>query len=883
MPSTLKRRLLGAFGLAASASAEYPALSTPGLARMWFNQQLWLVMAGVLLQPESSFGEIKLQRAANAKAAPDGVEFFEKRIRPLFVDRCYECHSATSGRAEGGLRLDTRDGLLQGGVSGPAVVPSDPTRGALIKTLVNAGQQPATVTRHRLPIALINELATWVLLGAPDPRTTKPEIRNSKLETPLHWSFQPLLAPNVPSVHHLRWPNHDIDRFILARMEVAGLAPALAADKRTLIRRVTFDLTGLPPTPEEVDAFLRDRSAGAYEKLVERLLASPRYGERWGRHWLDVARYADSSGDNSDFPIPQARFYRDYVIDSFNHDKPYARFLREQMAGDLMPAENAAQSNELAIATGFIALSRRFGAGLKETEHLTIEDTLETMGRAVLGLSMSCARCHDHKYDPISMQDYYALYGIFASTRYPYPGSEPRTYQTNFVSLHPTPEIEESAGPLRRKLNTMDDELDRMDAQIKLLEKERLSTTDLNAAYDKLDQEADDLAMDLATLDTAYAVADDQPINARVQKRGESWNLGDEIPRGFLKVLGGQRLPADCQGSGRLELAEWLCDPANPLTARVMVNRIWQHHFGRGLVATPNDFGRRGQAPTHPELLDYLAARFIESGWSVKAMHRLILLSATYQQGSLGSLNALPEPVGNVQRSTFNVERSKLSVVGQVDGPDSRAALNLEASHKAARMDPDNTLLSHFPRQRLDAEEIRDALLFVSGDLDLTPVGPHPFPPAHTWKFSQHVQFNAVYETRHRSVYLMQQRIKKHPFLATFDGADANASTAERGVTTTPLQALFLMNDPFAYAQAESFARRLLREASDDPQRINRAHQLAFGRTARSEEVREGLAYLEAFRRKLLATKAVPENAVLPAWSSYARALLGSNEFMFVD
>jgi hypothetical protein len=705
--------------------------------------------------------------------------------------------------------------------------------------------------------------------SAPGPLATEAASRNPQPTARPHWAFQPLQAPSLPAVRNQRWPHNALDRFILARLEAAGLSPSLAADPRALMRRATFDLTGLPPRPEEVDAFLRDRSPRAYEKLVERLLASPHYGERWGRHWLDVARYADSSGDNSDYPIPQARFYRDYVIASFNRDKPYDRFLREQIAGDLLPAVSAAQTNEHLIATGFLALSRRFGAGMKDTEHLMIEDTLETLGRAVLGLSMSCARCHDHKHDPISMQDYYALYGIFASTRYPHPGSEPQTYQTNFVPLQPLPETEAPIKPMRDKLDALDNELDRLHEQITLLEKEGLSTKELDTAYDKLDREADHLAIDLATFDTAYAVADDKPITARVQKRGEPWNLGEEVPRGFLKILGGQKLPPDCSGSGRLELAQWLTAPANPLTARVMVNRIWQHHFGRGLVETPSDFGTHGRPPTHPELLDYLARRFIDSGWSVKAMHRLILHSATYQQSSR-------VPV----KSESVISRSVLS--GSVGVPSDSLDTDLLITD-SLNTAPDNTLLARFPRLRLDAEQIRDALLAVSGDLERAPAGPHPFPPAHTWNFSQHIQFNAVYETRHRSVYLMQQRIAKHPFLAAFDGADANASTAERGVSTTPLQALFLMNDPFAHAQAERFAQRLLRESPTDPERIHRAHLLAFGRPARADDIREGLAYVHAFRKKLADTGRAAGQCVLQAWSSYARALLGSNEFLFVD
>jgi len=812
---------------------------------MSFFKKFWPILIGMLLLPQVRAGDIKPPWPTNAYATPAGLDFFEKQIRPLLASQCYECHSTTAGRADGGLRLDSRESLLRGGVMGATIVPGEPSRGMLFKTLADFREtSPANPThpRHRLPVEQLADLAAWIQMGAPDPRDTDHGPRNTLHETNVHWAFQPLNSPAPPAVRNQRWPNNTIDRFILARIETAGLSPSLAADKRALIRRATFDLTGLPPAPEEIDAFLRDRSPRAYEKLVERLLASPHHGERWGRHWLDVARYADSSGDNSDFPIPQARFYRDYVITAFNQDKPYDQFLREQIAGDLLPAESAAETNEHLVATGFLALSRRFGAGMKETEHLTIEDTLETLGRAVLGLSMSCARCHDHKHDPISMQDYYALYGIFSSTRYPHPGSEPQTYQTNFVRLQPLPEIETPIKPMRDKLAAMDDELDRLHEQITVLEKKGLSTKDLNTTYDKLDKEADNLAVDLSTFDTAYAVAEDKPVDARVQKRGEPWNLGEEAPRGFLKILGGRKLPADCRGSGRLELAEWLTDAASPLTARVMVNRIWQHHFGRGLVETPSDFGTRGRPPTHPELLDHLARRFIESGWSVKAMHRLIMFSATYQQSS------------------------SRPVVGELKNIDS-----------------DNTLLTRFPRRRLDAEEIRDALLAVSGDLDPAPAGPHPFPPAHTWNFSQHVQFNAVYETRRRSVYLMQQRIKKHPFLAAFDGADANASTADRGVTTTPLQALFMMNDPFAHAQAGMFARRLLAEATDDSQRINRAHLLALGRPARPDEIREGLAYLDAFRKRLTDVTGSDGPRELQAWSSYARALLGSNEFFFVD
>jgi len=667
-----------------------------------------------------------------------------------------------------------------------------------------------------------------------------------------HWAFVPLADPRPPEVRHRRWPNNDVDRFILAKLESAGRSPALAADKRTLIRRATFDVTGLPPTIEEVQRFLKDTSPRAFERLVERLLASPQYGERWGRHWLDVARYADTAGESSDFPIPQAYRYRNYVIDAFNADKPYDQFLREQIAGDLLPADSQDTRNEQTIATGFIALSRRFGSGQGEP-HLTIEDTLETTGRAVLGLSLSCARCHDHKFDPVTMRDYYGLYGVFASTRYPHPGSELKNRQADLMPLLAPEEFEARTKPFREALEAADTEIARLQKEMELLQKQGLNTTNTTADLEAARKRRTQLLESPPDIPMAYAVSEDAGTNARVQLRGDPSQPGTEVPRGFLKFLGGQTLPAGCAGSGRLELADWLTAPTNPLTARVMVNRLWQHHFGRGLVTTPNDFGTQGRRPMHPELLDWLASRFIESGWSVKAMHRLILTSATYQQGS-----------------DVEVRESR---------PEHSQPLDL----RLPTLDPDDALFSPFARHRLDAEQLRDAILSVSGELDPAPGGAHPFPPEHKWAFTQHAPFDAVYESRKRSIYLMQPRIRKHPFLALFDGADPNASTGERGVTTTPLQALFAMNDKFAHEQAAAFARRLLREESEDRSRLERAYQLAFARRARPGEMRESLACLEAIRAKLGASGFPAEEQLLRAWSSVARALLGSNEFLFVD
>lgn len=798
---------------------------------------------GLLLLPPVDVAAV--ESGQTAAPAPEGIEFFERRIRPLFVERCYECHGAHSSLPGGGLRLDSRDRLFQGGISGPAVNTGDVTQTVLIRTIRTAASSPRLASQHHLSAGQIADLSAWVKLGAPYPAVVQPAPTNALPSR--HWAFQPLKTPAPPEVQHQRWAQNPIDRFILSRLEAAGLTPGVATDKRTLIRRATFDLIGLPPTPEQIDTFLKDRSPHAFERLVERLLASPQYGERWGRHWLDVVRYADTSGDSADYPIPQAHKYRDYVIASFNRDKPYDEFIHEQIAGDLMASETDEQWKERTIATGFVALSRRFAVDTPGTEHLILEDTLDTLGKAVLGLSMSCARCHDHKYDPISMEDYYGLYGIFASTRYPHPGSEVRRYQTNFVPLISYAELEALGRPYLAKLAAIDAEIARLEKDLELRAKEKQASSVLRPAYEKAYQQRDDLVAHAPHVDAAYAVADDQPVNARIQKRGEPHSLGTEVPRRFLKIFGGEALPAECTGSGRLELAQWLTGAARPLAARVMVNRIWQHHFGRGLVATPSDFGTRGRPPTHPGLLEWLAERFIESGWSIKSMHRLILLSATYQQAGEYS-------------------------VGEATG----AAAIREA-------DPENELLSRFPRQRLDAEQIRDALLAVSGRLDPTPGGPHPFPPPHLWDYTQHKQFTAVYPSRKRSIYLMQQRIKKHPFLALFDGADANASTAARVVNTTPLQALFAMNDPFLHAQARAFAGRLLGERSADRDRIELAHQLAFGRSASAEETSQALDYLKRAEAPARAVEDWQDEWQLEVWASYARALLGSNEFLFVD
>jgi len=766
----------------------------------------------------------------------EGNHFFETKIRPLLIERCYECHSATSKKIKGGLTVDSREQLLKGGESGPAIVPGNPEKSLLIQAVRYTNKDLQMPPKHQLAADEVALLEQWIKIGVAYPQTTGTLGFAGRLTN--HWAFRPIVKNALPTVKNGRWPATSADYFILAKLEHHGMTPNFASDKGTLLRRASFDLGGLPPSPEAIADFVNDRSPDAFEKIIDRLLASPRYGERWGRYWLDLARYADTAGDSADYPIPQAYKYRNYVINAFNADKPYDEFIREQIAGDLLPSRSDNEKREKLIATGYLALARRFGVDPQSVQHLTLEDTIDTMGRSILGLSLSCARCHDHKYDPIPTEDYYGLYGIFNSTRFPFPGSENKKRPADLIPLVPQAEVDAVLKPFRKQLSALDDQIEKLESEGETLRNEGLDSRDVRKALRELKKKREELITKAPEIDYAFAVAEGKPGNARVQRRGEPGMVGAEVPRHFLQVLGGQTLPANETGSGRLQLAHWLTSPTNPLTARVIVNRIWQHHFGKGLVQTPSDFGVRGRQPSHPELLDHLASRFMEEGWSIKALHKLIMLSSAYQQSS--------------------AEHADYS-----------------------QIDPVNEFLWRFNRQRLDAEAIRDTMLLVSGELDLRTAGQHPFPSPFTWEFTQHNQFTAIYETSQRSVYLMQQRIKKHPLLETFDPADPNSSTAERSSTTTPLQALFMMNDPFAHEQASHFVSRLGACSTSD--RIKAAYRLAFGRQPSREEIREGTSYLEAFKKQSRDKSLSNEQQNALAWASFARAILASNEFLYID
>ncbi|HEY7308187.1 MAG TPA: DUF1553 domain-containing protein [Gemmataceae bacterium] len=776
-------------------------------------------------------------------------EFFEIKVRPLLAARCYRCHGPE--KQKGGLRLDSAAALRKGGDSGPVVLPGKAKESLLLRAVKREG--PKMPPKEALKPEEVAALTEWVKRGAvwPKGEQTSSAERDPQHARRTHWAFRPVGDPPPPVVRDNDWPRNAVDRFILAAMEKRGLRPVAPADRRTLIRRATFDLIGLPPTPEEIDAFLADDSPDAFAKVVDQLLASPAYGERWGRHWLDLVRYADTAGDNSDYPIPQHYKYRNWVVRAFNRDQPYDEFLREQFAGDLMPAANAEDRRDKILATGYLANARRFGSYEDDRYpwHLTIDDTLDNLGRAVLGLTVNCCRCHDHKFDALSQEDYYALYGFFQSTRYPWPGIELVKMQKDLVPLASPEELDRARVERKRRLAEKDAEIKQLEKEKAAAEKSRDAKAkkraeELTKALPEAKKNRGRLAGEPLPVELAYAVAEGENKgrhkvgSARVQLKGDPEHPGKEVPRRFPTVLGGQALPPGVKGSGRLELAHWLTDPANPLTARVMVNRIWQYHFGKGLVQTPSDFGTRGRPPTHPQLLDYLARRFVAEGWSIKAMHRLILLSRTYQ------------------------------LSGRDDATN-------------ARIDAGNDFLWRFARRRLDAESIRDTLLAVSGALDRSPGGPHPFPAPATWNFTQHNPFKAVYESDRRSVYLMTQRIQRHPFLALFDGADTNASTAERVTSTTPLQALYLMNDAFVHAQARKFAARLLAERADDAARLDRAYALALGRLPSDTERSEARDFLERVRARSAGVPADQQHA--RAWESFARALFLSNEFVYVN
>ena len=772
-------------------------------------------------------------------------KFFVRSVYPLLAEKCLACHQEDP---QGKLRLDSREAVVLGGAHGPALVPGNPAESLLMRTLRHEHERIKMPPSGKLSDDEIALFEQWVRDGAVWGETGVEELEPYEIseEHRNYWSFRPVTRPPVPAVSDVRFETNPVDRFIFAKLAEKGLKAAPAADKRTLIRRATYDLTGLPATVAKVDAFLSDDSPDAYGKVIERLLASSHYGERWGRHWLDLVRYADTAGDSADFPVPEAYRYRNYVIDSFNKDKPYDQFVREQIAGDLLPYENDDQRWQQTIGTGYIAISRRIGVTPETLGHIRIEDTLNNFGKTFLGLTVGCARCHNHKFDPIPTADYYSLYGIFDSSVYPFPGSEHLPHRRDFVyRVGPEnaarilkPHRAELAVWNKKERDKFEEYQSFQDRKISDPTRTRLIVWD---ELVKIREQRAEVAKKFPLMEIGYAIVDaNNPHDVRIQKAGDPKALGAEVRRGFPQILGGQKLPEDAQGSGRRQLADWLADPNNPLTARVMVNRIWHYHFGRGIVATTSDFGVRGSAPSHPELLDYLASYFVDSGWSIKDMHRLIMLSSTYRLSG------------------------------------SEVAVNMN-------VDPTNELLWRANRRRLDAESLRDTIMLLSGDLDLSPGGRHPMPHHLTYFYRQHEPFNEFYESNRRTIYTMQQRFEKNAYLDLFDGPDGNIQLAERKSSVTSLQALFMMNSRFFHNQSEAIAERVSAAADSTDERIEHAYRMILGRLPRADEVEKGEQFLASMREHLSSAECAGARCEQGAWAGYLRALLAGNEFMFVE
>ncbi len=884
--------------------------------------QTWLVLAALPLTAQN-----------------EAQEHFERRVRPVLAERCYACHNAKTKMA--GLNLVTGDGVAT------LLTPGDPGASRLYQALLYTDKVKMPPT-GKLPDPEREAVKTWIEQGGVWPSTarTAPATKDSTK----HWAFAPITAPTPPKLKDEAWAQDPIDRFVRAALDAKGLSPAPPAERLALLRRVTLDLTGLPPSLEEINAFTADTSPQAYENVIERLLASPRYGERWGRHWLDMARLADSTGMDEDNLYPHAWRYRDYVVNAFNSDTPIDQFIRQQLAGDLLSASSKGERARNLTATGLLALGPR---PLAQQDRLQavydiVDEQIDTVSKVFLGLTVSCARCHDHKFDPILTTDYYALASIFASTRqfrnYGRPGSiSYMHYEPLDAAAHGQYELHrrrvfakqleledalsEDLGreyaPMRQKVgdslqaawevihrSTKPDaaatahgidvrHLDKWTKWLKANPPEEFAkatadsiaqvASDLekeyNASATKWDQSleawrsrlAKEVAQDRALPDrpkpnaaehpffakTTFdggpmevaeparvrylrleweqltktlpqepamvsAVVDGPNVDQRVFIRGNLGNQGEPVAKRFPLALAGENQPRIKSGSGRLELARWLTGKDNPLTARVFVNRVWQWHFGEALVRTPSNWGKTGEKPTHPELLDHLAHRFIESGWRLRDLHRWILLSNTYR-------------------------------------------MSTDTSRGAREADPGNRLLSRFPRSRLSIEQIRDSFLALDGSLD-TALGGQLL--NNSGGKRQRVDAD---EVKRRTIYLPVRRGSIPPLLATFDFGDATTPGESRARTNVAPQALFIRNSKFVVERARGFAERLLADAAlGDSKRVERAYLMSLTRVPESSEIDEALSYIAAMEQRIGG-----KDAKLTAWRSFCHILMSSNEFLY--
>ena len=799
------------------------------------------------------------------------LRFFETAIRPVFAEHCLKCHG--SAKQWSNLRLDSRAALLKGGDDGPAVVPGKAAESRLIRAVRQMEddlKMPPEGEGDKLSERQIADLTRWIEMGAPFPAAT--EASEKRHRDPNHWAFQPPKSPPLPAVKDASWVQSPIDNFILARLEAEGLRPHGPADKRTLIRRLTFDLIGLPPTPDEIAAFLADDRPDAYSRLVDRLLASPAYGERWARHWLDVARYADSNGLDENVCHGNAWRYRDYVVTAFNRDEPYDRFVLMQLAGDLMPADTEAQRHEQLIATGFLGIGPKVLAEVDEAKMQMdiVDEQIDTVGRALLGLTLGCARCHDHKFDPIATADYYGLAGIFKSTRAMEHYKKVAKWHENVLDSPETRAIQaEYDAKVEAKKTAIADFVVKADEQIrqnpppgdKLPEKlEPLYSAETKAELKQLRDELALLQKSPPELPSAMGVKDDEVVDVAIHIRGNPLKLGDVAARHVPPVLRGPSPPQFSQSeSGRRELAQWMIDPRHPLTSRVIVNRVWRWHFGRGLVPSTDNFGLLGESPTHPELLDWLACRFVADGWSVKSLHRLIVTSAVYQLAP-GRL-----------RPGADADNAHAE-----DAPGrGRPGANWE--------DPENRLLARFPLRRLEAEAVRDALLAVSGQLDDTMGGSLLNVKNRAYFFDHTSKDLTDYTSSRRSLYLPVVRNNLYDVFQLLDAPDATIPTGDRATTTVAPQALLMLNSDFVMQCAAKFADRLLSEMGDDAARVRGMYVIAYGREATEAEVAESAAFLAELDRALTVKQNNAGERRRQAWGVLCQVVLAGNEFVYVQ
>lgn len=857
---------------------------TKNLTLLWLvNGALFASQPLKALDSPSAQRRIELATSSFEQPSADApskeqIAFFEKKIRPILAAECYQCHSeAVDKKRSGGLALDTQLGIQTGGDSGPLFNAKNPKSSVILKALKHQDPKSAMPHKTKLDDHVVNDFERWISMGAPVPFQAINESNQNKTRLLQHWSFQKVTRPKIDNsaTNPSNWPLDPLDRIILATLNNNQLTTSPDSDRRTWLRRVSFDLIGLPPTLKEVRDFENDRSSDAFEKVVDRLLSSPSFGEKWAKHWLDVARFGESTGKTVNFAYPHAWRYRDYVIAAFNSDKPYDQFIWEQLAGDLMESPDVKTKTERQIATGFLAIGPKTlneRSGLK-FELDQVDEQIDVTTQAFLGITVACARCHDHKSDPITTEDYYAIAGIFRSTETCYGTVRFINAQRPSMLLSLSPESSPSSGV--EKLTDADRQ--RIESQIQTLRASLKNNSDpmrlffsngqlslLQAKLDAFDRDGNPkfLAMGVRDKPTGN---EPKPLRDRlagpggftnngtrfiadsvVFRRGESDQPGDrKIPRRAPAAIGGDQLNIPPGTSGRLELAKWIASKDNPLTARVMTNRIWQQLFGKGLVPTPDDFGTSGRPPSHPELLDYLASEFVIQRWSIKKLIRKIALSRTYRQASIHN-------------------------------------------NTAQEIDPDNGYVWRVSPRRLDAEIIRDAMLFTSGQLSSGPPKEHLVAKMGEGPVNQLRPLignlnSSINDSRenHRSVYLPTIRDNLPESLALFDAADPSLIVPERGKTTVPSQSLYLLNNGFVERNAEATANLVIKSAIGDAERITTIYETLFARKPTIAESKKCESFLKKYRQQLKLDNLAVRKQESETWSALCIALYSTAEFLF--